>query len=214
MGRGPTRCLRLRRSLSDGSGKTAPDDKRMADNPRIADPRAYMAPIKYAVQCAGCHVKDLQFDKRFNEAAPHDKPEVVQAFLVKKYTDYIHVHPNALSEPLPGNRIITTTMRPMPPPPHTREEWINWQVEYADRLLFDKGCKLCHTMIQGSGLVPAVAKSDIPMRWLEHADFDHDAHRMLTCTTCHTARSREPTDVRHPAARHRLVPRLPPGSWP
>ncbi|MGC2112215.1 MAG: hypothetical protein WA655_22035 [Candidatus Korobacteraceae bacterium] len=179
------------------AGKTTTDDKRMEDDPRMADPRAYMAPIKYAVQCAGCHVKDLQFDKRFNEPAPHDKPEVVQAFLIKKYTDYFATHPGALSEPLPVSRIISSTMRPMPPQPRTREEWINWQVEFADRLLFDKGCKLCHTMIQGTGPVLAVAKSAIPMRWLEHADFDHDAHRMLTCTSCHTRarESRQTSDI-------------------
>lgn len=160
-------------------------------------PHAYMSPIRYATQCAACHTKDLQFDKRFNESVPHDKPEVVQAFLVKKYTDYFATHPNALSEPLPPNRILSgNILPPMPPPPHTREEWINWQVTYADRLLFDKGCKLCHTMIEREGAVPsvatysippipAVAKSSIPVRWLNHADFDHDAHRLLTCTACH-----------------------------
>ena len=89
-------------------------------------PHAYMAPIRYATQCAACHTKDLQFDKRFNESVPHDKPEVVQAFLVKKYTDYFATHPNALSEPLPPNRILSgNILPPMPPPPHTREEWIN-----------------------------------------------------------------------------------------
>jgi hypothetical protein len=31
-----------------------------------------------------------------------------------------------------------------------------------------------------------VAKSAIPVRWLNHADFDHDAHRLLTCTACHS----------------------------
>lgn len=165
---------------------------------REAHPHAYMSPILYAAQCAGCHVKDLQFDKRFDEAAPHDKPEVVQAFLIKKYTGYFATHPHALSEPLPHERILSgNILPPMPPPPHTREEWINWQVTYADRLLFDKGCKLCHMMIEREGAVPvvaaysippipAVAKSAIPARWMLHADFDHDTHRMLTCTACHT----------------------------
>ncbi|MGO9306678.1 MAG: hypothetical protein ACLP3R_23710 [Candidatus Korobacteraceae bacterium] len=170
----------------------APDPTR-----REASSRAYMAPIRYSVQCAGCHTKDLQFDRRFNEAAPHDKPEAVQAFLIRKYTDYIAQHPNALSQPLPVSRIISTTLAPMPPAPRTREEWINWQVAYADRLLFDKGCKLCHTMIKGDGPLPGVAKSSIPVRWLQHADFDHDAHRMLTCTSCHTRapQSRQTADI-------------------
>ncbi|MGD0930474.1 MAG: hypothetical protein ABR902_07480 [Candidatus Korobacteraceae bacterium] len=164
---------------------------------RTANPRAYMARIRYTEQCAGCHIKDLQFDKRFDEAAPHDKPEVVQAFLIKKYTEYIAAHPGAVSEPLPAGRIVTSTMAPMPPAPRTREEWIEWQVAHADRLLFSKGCKLCHTMIRENGPLPAVAKSAIPMRWLQHADFDHDSHRMLTCTTCHSAapQSRQTADI-------------------
>src|ERR1700730_11253487 len=29
----------------------------------------YMLPVLYANQCAGCHVKDLQFDKRFEQSA-------------------------------------------------------------------------------------------------------------------------------------------------
>jgi hypothetical protein len=85
----------------------------------------------------------------------------------------------------------------MPPAPHTREEWIAWQVTYADRLLFNKGCKLCHTMLAGEGPIPHVAKTSLPARWLQHADFDHDAHRMMTCTSCHTRtpQSRETADI-------------------
>jgi hypothetical protein len=168
-----------------------------ADLRRQAGSRAYMAPIRYATQCAGCHIKDLQFDTRFNQAVPHDKPEVVQAFVIEKYTAYIAQHPNAMSEPLPRPLIIAGIPASLPPPPKTREEWIKWQVAYADRLLFDKGCKLCHTMIPGNGPVPAVAKSAIPVRWLDHADFGHDAHRMLACTSCHTrsAQSRQTADI-------------------
>ncbi|MGH9528880.1 MAG: cytochrome c3 family protein, partial [Terriglobales bacterium] len=71
----------------------------------------YMLPILYANQCAGCHVKDLQFDKRFEEAAPHDKPEVVQAFLVQKYSGYFASHPGALFEPVAPERILPGKMK-------------------------------------------------------------------------------------------------------
>ena len=37
--------------------------------------RELMAPVRFAYACAGCH--SLSFDKRFEEGAPHDKPEVV-----------------------------------------------------------------------------------------------------------------------------------------
>ena len=70
-----------------------------------------------------------------------------------------------------------------------------------DRLLFDKGCKLCHVMIEGNGAegnaLPMVAKSSIPARWFLHAEFDHDSHRLLTCTACHTRTpdSRQTADI-------------------
>jgi hypothetical protein len=169
----------------------------MQDDPREASPRAYMQPIKFATQCAGCHMKDLQFDKRFSDTVPHCQTGVVQKFLVEKYTQYIAAHPNAMSEPLVPNRVALSSLVVLPAPPKTREEWIKWQVANADRLLYDKGCKLCHTMVQGEGPIPTVAKSQIPVRWMQHADFDHDAHRMVKCESCHAqaANSRKTSDV-------------------
>lgn len=171
--------------VSVQTGDTNPVQKMQADI-RPSQARDYMAPILYATQCAGCHVKDLQFDKRFDQAAPHDKPEVVQAFLIQKYGEYFATHPGALSEPIAPERMLPGKFKAPLPVPHNRQEWIDLQVMLADRLLFDKGCKLCHVMMEGNGLLPAVAKSSIPARWLPHADFDHNSHRMLTCTSCHT----------------------------
>jgi hypothetical protein len=146
----------------------------------------YMEPILYVNQCAGCHVKDLQFDKRFDQAAPHDKPKVVQAFLAQKYSDYFASHPGAMGEPIPAERVVPGKMKLPLPVPHTRQEWIDLQVMLADRLLFDKGCKLCHVMNEATAGLPTVARSSIPARWLLHADFSHNSHRLLSCIACHT----------------------------
>ncbi len=79
----------------------------------------YMVPVLYVNQCAGCHVKDLQFDKRFDQAAPHDKPEAVQAFLAQKYSDYFASHPGALSEAVAPERILPGTLKfPLAGSPH------------------------------------------------------------------------------------------------
>jgi cytochrome c7-like protein len=165
---------------------------------RHSHSRDYMLTILYADQCAGCHVKDLQFDKRFEQAAPHDKPDAVQAFVVQKYNDYFASHPRAMSEAVAPERILpATTKLPPMPVPHNRQEWIDQQVMLADRLLFGKGCKLCHVMIEGNGPLPAVAKSSIPARWFLHAEFNHDFHRLLTCTACHdrVPESRDTADI-------------------
>src|SRR5579863_5528714 len=146
----------------------------------------YISPILYANQCAGCHVKDLQFDSRFDQPAPHDKPEVVQAFLIQKYSDYFASHPKAISEPMQPERILPGKMKLPLPVPRTRQQWIDLQVALADRLLFDKGCKLCHLMLESNTPLPAVAKSSIPERWLPHANFSHNSHRLLSCVACHS----------------------------
>jgi hypothetical protein len=60
------------------------------DTPKRARPitgRELMAPPKFANACAACHL--LTFDKRFDDGAPHDKPEVIHAYLVERFSEYI-----------------------------------------------------------------------------------------------------------------------------
>ena len=172
-----------------------------------ANARDYMSPILYATQCAACHVKDLQFDKRFDQGVPHDKVEVVQKFLVQKYSEYFASHPRALSEVVAPERILPNTVKLPLPVPKNRQEWMDQQVMLADTLLFNKGCKLCHVMVAASPAegdetetkapLPTVAKSSIPSRWFTHAEFNHESHRLLTCTACHnrTPESRQTADI-------------------
>jgi cytochrome c7-like protein len=183
--------------VSQPASQTITSAASMSADARHSHSLDYMLPISYVNQCAGCHVRDLQFDKRFDQVAPHDKPEVVQAFLVQKYSDYFASHPGALSEPVAPERILPGKMKLPLPTPRTRQEWMDQQLMLADLLLFGKGCKLCHVMIEGSGPLPMVAKSSIPARWFLHADFSHDSHRLLTCTACHdrTPESRETADI-------------------
>ena len=58
-----------------------------------AGPGAYMTPIRYVNQCAACH--SLQFDEKI-PPAPHDKPEIVRAFILQKLTEYAAAHPEVL----------------------------------------------------------------------------------------------------------------------
>ena len=63
------------------------------DMPRKpATGRELMTPVRFATACAGCHL--LTFDKRFDEGLPHDKTKVVDAFLARKFTEYITAHPS------------------------------------------------------------------------------------------------------------------------
>jgi hypothetical protein len=157
--------------------------------------QAYMPPPEFAKQCAVCHT--LQFDKRFgNDQVPHDNPEVVHAFLLKRFGEYIAAHPATVHEvetrdrQLPGKDSVMRVAR-------NAAEWVQVHVDAAEWLLYAKTCKQCHTLQPTSGPLPEVAKSNITARWLAHAEFDHHPHRMMSCTACHTRTpdSRETADV-------------------
>ncbi len=161
---------------------------------------AYMNRIVYADQCVGCH--PLGFDARTTQAVPHDKPEVVRAFLRLFYLDYAAAHPDDLhGEPEDGGglrRGRDDDETPAAPP----EQWIAAQIEAAETLLYrtkSKGCQYCHVMEDGSdaGGLPHVAATGIPARWFAHATFDHRTHRELRCVACHekAAASRDTADV-------------------
>jgi len=112
--------------------------------PKPASGRELMAPVKFANACAGCHL--LTFDKRFEEGVPHDKPEAVHAFVVKKFTEYIAAHPGELREMQDPERDFTgkpllPKMRLLTPP-----QWIAEHTAVAEELLWHKTCAQCHVL--------------------------------------------------------------------
>jgi hypothetical protein len=157
---------------------------------------AYMATIKYVNQCAACHV--LQFDPLIPEPAPHDKPEVVHKFIVQRYTEYIVQHPGALAlaaeleiKAATPSDSTESALRPTRTEPLARakspSEWVQLRAASAERLLWNKNCKVCHISTEHEGLgLPQSVKAVIPARWYLHSEFDHQAHRMLTCVACHS----------------------------
>jgi hypothetical protein len=125
-----------------------------AHNPTTG--RELMAPVKFATACAGCHL--LTFDKRFDDGVPHDKPEVVHAFLVDKFSAYIAMHPNELHEMQDPSRDLTG--RPLPPRMRTltAPQWIAEKVVVAEELLTHKTCAQCHQMTKQNLPDTAIAR--------------------------------------------------------
>ena len=101
-----------------------------------------MAPVRFANACAACHL--LTFDKRFEEGVPHDRLDIVHAFVVKKFSDYIAAHPNELREMQDPARDLTG--KPLTPGTRTvtSSEWVREQVIVAEELLWHKTCAQCH----------------------------------------------------------------------
>ena len=175
--------------------------------PKPMTGRELMAPVRFAYACAGCH--SLAFDKRFDEGAPHDQPEVVHAFLVKKFQQYIAAHANEIRVIRDAGRPLTG--KPLAPAVRvlTPGQWVAERTAEAEDLLWRKTCQQCHTLYltppsrslkipqttlptgdkldRGAGSVvwPYVAEARIHLQWMPHAKFDHDAHRGFACLGCH-----------------------------
>jgi hypothetical protein len=168
---------------------------------RSSQHASYMAAPKFVENCAGCHL--LDFDKRFaQEQVPHDNPDVVHEFLQKRFTEYIAAHPGEVHEAVRIDREIPEKPAVVRVARDARE-WIGFRVDEAEDLLWRKTCKECHTLTAGTGPLPEIAKSSITARWMPHAEFSHDSHRMMICESCHTAArlSHETADVLVPSVK-------------
>jgi hypothetical protein len=146
--------------------------------------RELMAPVRFGNACAACHL--LTFDKRFDEGVPHDMPEVVQAFLIKRFQQYISAHPAEVRVQRDPGRDLSG--KPLSPQVRilTAAEWVAERTTEAEQLLWRKTCKQCHSITapQNGGL-PQVAAAKVRTQWMPHAKFDHDAHRGFSCAGCH-----------------------------
>jgi hypothetical protein len=158
--------------------------------------RAYMAPATYARTCTACH--SLQFDKRLPDTVPHDTPEAIHPFIVAKLQAYIAAHPADLRVPRDPSRDLPEQPIPADYRLLTPQQWVGERTAEAERLLWRKTCKQCHTLIFGEdAALPKIAPSNITARYMPHAQFDHSQHGLVTCGSCHAAAltSQQSSDV-------------------
>ncbi len=150
-------------------------------------PRALMQPVNYDEQCSGCH--QLTFDDQITDAAPHDKPEVVDAFVTEKLQQYIAGHPAELKKAgAPGSA----------------GDWVRLRLAADEKQLWMTTCERCHQMQPGAGgSLPVVPETRVNRRWLPKAEFDHSAHQELQCLSCHAnaVSSTKASDVLLPGIR-------------
>jgi len=175
--------------------------------PRAVTGRELMAPVKFANACGACHL--LTFDKRFDFGVPHDKPEVVRAFLVRVFREYIAGHPTEVRMQRDPSHDLTG--KPLPPDVRilTPVQWVAERTAEAENLLWRKTCNQCHTLtlfaktshkiielsvgqesdvnrLSGSSNeLPHIAPASITLQWMPHAKFDHGSHDGFTCVSCH-----------------------------
>lgn len=175
--------------------------------PKPVSGREFMAPVKFANACSGCH--SLSFDKRFDIGVPHDEPQVVREFLLKRFREYIAADPGELrvARDMQGD----LTGKPAAPAVRmlTPSEWVQERTSDAEELLWRKTCVQCHALSRRvmdgekpTAAIPWLRTPDDNRRvlrplpevvfaravgqWMPHAKFDHDAHRGFSCVSCHS----------------------------
>jgi len=176
--------------------------------------RELMAPVIFANACASCHL--LSFDKRFSEGVPHDKPEVIHAFLKKAFQDYAAAHPSELRTAREPDRDVTG--KPLAPRIQTLNaaQWVAVRTSDAEQLLWRKTCRQCHQLsfdregklpqvhqAAGEDNLPHIAEANVTARWMPHSKFDHQAHGGFTCVSCHekALRSSDSSDLLLPGIK-------------
>lgn len=182
-----------------GGGMMMPETESRPSDAEGPSRASYMKPPTYENNCIACH--SLQFDPAISQPAPHDKPEMVHAFVVQKLTEYIGAHPGAIREgtaelQIPRGAFNRGTA-------HNASEWVTLHTAQAEDLLWRKTCLECHVLTQRAAdasattALPVVAEANVSTRWLPHAVFQHYAHSSLTCESCHTKApsSTETSDV-------------------
>ena len=168
--------------------------------------RERMWPVQFTYACSGCHL--LSFDKRFDEGVPHDKPEVVHAYLLKKFREYIAAHPGDVRVVRDPSRDLTGKTLPTEVRVLTPEQWVIERTADAELLLWRKTCAQCHLLsarfsdgetpsqnapwlrtAEGNRSIlrplPEIVPAYVAQGWMPHARFDHDAHRGFSCVNCH-----------------------------
>jgi hypothetical protein len=109
-----------------------------------ASGRELMATPKFVNACAGCHL--LTFDARFDEGVPHDTPEVIHNFLVKKFSEYIASHAAELHEVQDPRRSLTGRANGPASRSLSQTQWVAEHVAVSEELLWYKTCSQCHTV--------------------------------------------------------------------
>jgi hypothetical protein len=197
----------------------------------------YMKPIRYDAHCASCHplsvrlagdFKGEQLERAAEEFAalpvPHGVPPAqVRAVLRERLVAF--AQKNKVTEKAPDPERLF----PVPPrPPDVSEAEWKWAegerqaleprvfsnkqlpVVEAGQLQRAAGCVFCHIEDPNAPRkddLPVFLPTEMPDRWLKHAQFSHQSHRNMKCEDCHLARDSERTEqILLPSIRPRPLP--------
>jgi hypothetical protein len=190
--------LHLKRDLAGLNGSATLECAACHRMPSRRAASGLMPRITFAGDCASCH--PLYFDPLIADQAPHGTPDAVHGAVVDALRAYIAGHPEQIGRPDQVRRLPLNFPTPAPVQARTADEWVEMRTQAAERLLWSKTCAKCHDFAPAAAALPSEIPTNMPSMWMPHARFDHRAHQLATCTSCHAAQtSRETADVLLPS---------------
>lgn len=179
--------------------------------------RTYMQPITYEANCQVCHALEVPSASNIGPVAiAHGDPELVAGAVRRAFDRFLVQNGGKL----PKRRIPNPNyVEPLPGMPATEPEFLeqddarsteDWARENTAQTLagffHPKGtprgaCIKCHFVedVKGGDAVK-IEEPAVPQVWFKHATFNHETHRVLGCTECHTGvfKSQATADVNLP----------------
>lgn len=150
----------------------------------------YMQPVNFERHCAACHqqtyapVADAKLETMPHGLPPEQmlravKGEIVEQFLERRTKQQPAADADADPFGFPGKSKKEETAE--------TAAYLAEHLPQAERMLRDR-CLQCHVFPAGSKTTPLespLVPTEVPSVWLKHANFDHRAHRSISCLGCH-----------------------------
>ena len=163
---------------------------------------SYMQPISYEQHCQACHPLRIEPD-RPDVKLPHGMAaEAIDEYLRRMFRSrFVEENPELFSQQLP-HRSAKEPVHPIPgrsevmdSQSETAGDQIESQLDKARRNLRSQ-CYQCHDPSGAESEALSVLPANLPVVWLENAEFSHAPHRAVRCTECHSAADddRQPAD--------------------
>ena len=149
---------------------------------------AYMLPVDYERHCKACHPLDVPgspgLTVRHGLKQSEIKDQLYGHLAADREKDAGPAKTLSPNQPIPGKSPGNNLAQSLPL--ELQQQADEWQ-----QGLYNQRCLYCHTdapppQNQQQWTPPAdIATPRIPQIWLEHARFDHSAHRSMNCKECH-----------------------------
>jgi len=169
--------IHLRADLPGPDGR--PVQMQCTDCHRLGKDGSTMMPVEFERDCQSCH--SLAFDPRSPEQAPHEDPQLVEAFVRVELARLA----GRKIENRTSVRSLAALRQMLSDAPRNLPETLERQITSANRLLLQTRCSECHMISNLSSPIPVVETPNIPLQWFKHSHFGHAQHRMLQCASCH-----------------------------